>query len=398
MAGPGDPELSRLLKAISAGNVGEARRLLAASPRLATASDGHGSTALHVAADSCHAPAIELLLQHGASAVALQQDPEGLTPLARAASAAEAEADVAAVRLLLQAAPSAALVPANDARLPLHCAALVAHPAAVALLLEWAPSAALKPTTDGSVPLHFAAAGRNPAAVRLLLAAAPAAALVRALDGYPIDDALEDAVGGPVSPAEARRGIEAARCLMQHGDAAFLLAALRRRFHNNWLEVSDRFWAARQPLYADLAARLPLTAAQWAQVPSRCAGLLRALPAVLARSEAEACALVARLPADKRQWLQQRLVAAAAALARAATPDDTQLPPALRQRIVEAWLAHECATAGPAGDGSGEGEGSAGEGSGEGEGSAGEEGSGDRPQAASSGEGNGAGCSPCVLM
>ena len=38
-----------------------------------------------------------------------------------------------------------------------------------------------------------------------------------------------------------------------------------------------------QPLYADLAAHFPLNAAEWQRVPTPCAGLGRALPAVLAR-------------------------------------------------------------------------------------------------------------------
>jgi len=45
-----------------------------------------------------------------------------------------------------------------------------------------------------------------------------------------------------------------------------------------------------------VAVHWPLTAAQWQQVPAPCPGLGGALPAVLARSEAEAALLVPRLP------------------------------------------------------------------------------------------------------
>ena len=58
------------------------------------------------------------------------------------------------------------------------------------------------------------------------------------------------------------------------------------------------------PLLPDLAARWPLTPAQWQQVPSPCPGLGRALPAALARSEAEAALLVARLPAANKAHLR----------------------------------------------------------------------------------------------
>lgn len=48
--------------------------------------------------------------------------------------------------------------------------------------------------------------------------------------------------------------------------------------------------------YAALATHLPLTPQQWQRLPTPCPGLGRALPAVLARSEAEAAVLVAHLP------------------------------------------------------------------------------------------------------
>lgn len=75
------------------------------------------------------------------------------------------------------------------------------------------------------------------------------------------------------------------------------------------------------PLYACVAARLPLTEAEWALVPLPCPGLGSALPAVLQRSEAEAALLVARLPASDKE----RVHTFALCLARAER--ERQLPP-----------------------------------------------------------------------
>ena len=287
--------LLQLFAACRAGDVDEARRLLAASLQLATAADEDGITALLWAASRCCAPLIELLLQAGARP--LQQDEEGYTPLALAAASAKSAADAAAVRLLLEAAPAAALVPDDDGALPLHQAAWGAHPTVVRLLLQAAPEVALRPDNEGQHPINEA--------VRRLAWATTVEQLSRAL--------------------------EAVRCLLQAGGVPLLLAALTRAPHER-----------TQPLYADLAGRLPLTAEQWAQVPAPCAGLLRALPAVLARSEAEAAALVAHLPADEQQRLQQRLTAAAGALARPTGRSGAQLPPDVRRRVLADWLAHEC--------------------------------------------------------
>jgi hypothetical protein len=48
----------------------------------------------------------------------------------------------------------------------------------------------------------------------------------------------------------------------------------------------------------------PLTASQWQAIPSPCPGLACVLPTVLARSEAEAAALVAHLPAVSKACLR----------------------------------------------------------------------------------------------
>ena len=66
---------------------------------------------------------------------------------------------------------------------------------------------------------------------------------------------------------------------------------------------------AALPFYAELVTAWPLTAAEWQQVPFPCPGLAHALPAVLARSEAEAASLVAHLPAPDCRRLRTAALA-----------------------------------------------------------------------------------------
>ena len=69
---------------------------------------------------------------------------------------------------------------------------------------------------------------------------------------------------------------------------------------------------AAVPLFADVACQRPLSSADWQLVPTPCAGLGAALPAVACRSRAEAGQLVRRLlPAER-----QRLWASALCLSR----------------------------------------------------------------------------------
>lgn len=117
--------------------------------------------------------------------------------------------------------------------------------------------------------------------LRLLLAARPDAAWQRAEhSGTPVDVALTNA------------RLEAASCLLTLGSkrpACEILTLLGRHI-GKW----------RQPLYASLAARQALTAAEWVHVPMPCAGIGAALPTVLQRSEAEAALLVCHLaPAER---------------------------------------------------------------------------------------------------
>ena len=95
-------------------------------------------------------------------------------------------------------------------------------------------------------------------------------------------------------------------------------------------------WAAGSrasllPLYADVAARLPLTPSDWKRVlPGCCQGLGAALPAVLACSPTEAAHLVARLPEGD----QERLHTAALCLGRAQRTLQLDLPPPVLRRLL----------------------------------------------------------------
>ena len=136
------------------GNVEAVQRVLAEAPRLLTA-EIQGTTPLHWAASRRRAPVVELLLRAGADP--LRRDRQGMTPLALAA--ARDEPDAAVVRLLLEAAPAAALAPDNDGRLPLHEAACHECVGGLRLLLEAAPEAALAPDKRRALA---AARGRRP--------------------------------------------------------------------------------------------------------------------------------------------------------------------------------------------------------------------------------------------
>ena len=95
---------------------------------------------LHLApARACVLPP---LLQSGADP--LQQDGQGMTPLACAAASAEVEEDAAVVRLLRDAV---ALVPDNEQRLPLHWAAFRAPLAVVRAWSRRRPRRRCSPTT-----------------------------------------------------------------------------------------------------------------------------------------------------------------------------------------------------------------------------------------------------------
>lgn len=140
--------------AAQAGDAQLVERLLEISPELAAAPAAAGGNALHCAALGRHAAVIQLLLRAGVSPAL--PDAQGRTPLAVAALFAERDEDAAAARLLLDAAPAAALVPDSEGWLPLHLAACAAHPGVAQLLLDAAPDAARRADSQGSLPIHVA--------------------------------------------------------------------------------------------------------------------------------------------------------------------------------------------------------------------------------------------------
>jgi hypothetical protein len=145
--------------------------------------------------------------------------------------------------------------------------------------------------------------------LRQLLAADPAAALLRDRDGRtPLQLALQWA------------SVDVVRCLLAEAPrqpASELLAAIETAWHP---ESKPRF-------YALVAALQPLTAAEWARVPTPCAGLGAVLPAVLERSIAEAGLLVRHLPTGDQARLRTLALCLARAQRRRPTRRSPRLPP-----------------------------------------------------------------------
>ena len=161
---------------------------------------------------------------------------------------------------------------------------------------------------------HHAAAHPCRAFVDALMDAAPEAALLRSRGGaLPLACAVQSLSCGP------------ARCLLERGalaPPADLLEAL---------QANRRVYCAElATLYAPLVARQPLSPAEWARVPTQCPGLGAALLAVLARSEAEAALLVARLPTADAE----RLRTAALCLRRAERAHGLALPPPVLHQLL----------------------------------------------------------------
>lgn len=261
-------------------------RLLAeAAPETLTATSNSGATALHILIDHfwpCREPAMRWLLVV-APQLAVAQDSQGAT--AMHAAARQLDAAPIAIRLLAAAAPELVTTKDSSGRIPLHIAARVVSVEAVRALLALAPQAATAQDNGGQTPLHLAAISQNlysregqrAAALRLLFEAAPGSAQMPDSRGQTALELLLAHWGGHTTAMELGvRDCQATRQLLQ---------------------------AARQlqPRSADLQARivacLPLTAFEWASLPS--AALAAAFPAVLARSPMQARLLVAHLlPAD----------------------------------------------------------------------------------------------------
>ena len=271
---------------------GDAAAVLAA---LACGADGnaptHGSSvgfdtsALHAASAHGHAECVAALLEGGADPN--RRDSCGRLPLLWAAARSGAGGD--------------------------------AHQAVVTVLLAGGADPSAHAFTCSFTAAHFAAATDSLHILRQLLAADPLLAL--RYDKYaltPLGQALHWA------RLRGRPGLAVARCLLEEaplqpaGEVLESLAEAAARGHN----VSS--------LYAPLVARQPLTAAEWALVPTPCANLAPALPAVLARSAAEAGLLVQHLPLADRE----RLRTAALCLARLQRRHDLSLPLPISQHLL----------------------------------------------------------------
>ena len=254
---------------------------------------------MHSAAAGGCVDALQALLALGADAAVSTTG--ALAPLHVACR----EGHVEAVRLLLAAAPRAAAMADSASWLPLHWAGYGRSTDVMRLLLAAGASGLGETTDSGETALHVAAACSTCEAVQVLLDAYPAAARMADGDGQlPLHLVL-----GGCDPPDGSHSLGVARLLPPASglSADQLLDAVAAALTAPW---GPTF----RPLCADMAALQPLAAEQWPRVPAPCAGLGRALPAVLARSDAEASQLVRRLPAAG----QQRLRAATLCLARRA--------------------------------------------------------------------------------
>lgn len=274
------------------GNLEKVRRLLAAAPEAA---------ALMAVGDSAERSALHY--------------------------AAAAPAGPAMARLVLEVSPS--LVTACDAQnlTPVHYAAINGATEVVQVLLSAAPSAAAlaaAPDDFSRCALHYAVESSKPELVRLLLDAAPAC--VASEDCHsctPLEALLHQ---GAIREQFDAKQYEVARLL--------IAAPGQRPFHLLYALSTTRDFDFLLPLFAEVAARYPLTPAGWCLVPSPCPGLAAALLSVLQRSPAEAALLVTHLPAAERC----RLSAAAMCLHRTQAVAGIALPQPLVWRILAACL------------------------------------------------------------
>ncbi|KAL4437041.1 hypothetical protein ABPG75_004180 [Micractinium tetrahymenae] len=216
----------------------------AVQSELYTAARSGDRALLFIVASEGHADCIAPLLAPGADLEAASMS--GWTPLMLAAR----NGHVACVEAVLRADP---LVVANS-EMPAHAAAEQGLTSALQQLLTAGPAAAL----------HQDAQGRTP--------------LAAALDAWCFDVAHYLLAEAP---------------LPKTGEVLKLLAA-------------QRWWA--EPLYAALMARQRLTAAEWDAVPSPCAGLATALPAVLGRSTDDAALLLRHLRSSEPRHVRAALL------------------------------------------------------------------------------------------
>ena len=293
--------LTPLLAACLRGHAAVVRQLLVAVPQAAT-SQAAPVPAIHAAVRQGRLEIVRLILEAVPQA-ALVPTFNGLLPLHTAASAGELPSSGPIAQLLLAAAPATAMAAVEGDRCtPLHLAALRGN-ASVAAELVHAASGAACMQTD----LHQ----RTPVAVALAMAA----------------EAAEQADGGEVGNGAQLRPVAA------YLDTARPMLAVMPP--DTSLPLLAHFIHVALPLFPAVAQHWALTAAQWQRVPAPCPGLVRALPVVLQRSEAEAALLVARLPAAD----SARLRAFALALRRSQRQLGIFLPGELVGRILSLFDA-----------------------------------------------------------
>lgn len=135
-----------LHSAASSGNIEAIRLLLQLAPRLANAVTDNGSTPMHCAVDACSTEAVQLLFE-AAPESAAAADFIGYLPMHCAA----AEAPVHNLRFLIDAGAPGLGAHTAEGHLPLHVAAENHNPAAVRLLLQAYPVAALVKGQGGAL-------------------------------------------------------------------------------------------------------------------------------------------------------------------------------------------------------------------------------------------------------
>lgn len=205
----------------------------------------------------------------------------------------------------------------------------------------------------GWTPLHITALSGRLQCVAALLAAGAGPLAAAGQPGWTALHCAVDASDLESSEAIALHLLANAPHLARLSNSCGLLpldGALRRRRFNLALLLLER--GALPPasklladleehtpvpsyLYVPLVARQPLTPAEWKRVPSPCDGLGAALPAVLARSEAEAALLVSHLPAKACE----RLRTAALCIKRAERRWRVSLPAELLRPLLAAAVA-----------------------------------------------------------
>lgn len=222
------------------------------------------------------------------------------------------------VTLLRTAVPATVSALTSRHETPLYVAASRHWPAAIQLLLAAAPRLVTVPTSSGELPLH--AAADDVLSTQLLLEAAPQTAYV------------PDGAGR----VPLKHGLRAATSTAGWLNREEAHAAVRMLMGCGPLEQPLRIVASYCPEHCSFVIDLltvrsePLSAAQWALIPSPCPGLGRALPARLAVSPEQARQVVRSLPpAD-----QLRLHTAALSIHRAQHVTGIALPAPIVSRIL----------------------------------------------------------------